>query len=176
MVDAVEYKLTPRPAPNTSLIASSHFPLTHAHVAFAIAQHRVAMADSRLEEQLEALENLPFSISRLLTEMRSIDARADALQKEIAALERSVLRNGKARSGSRYVAGMASRTPCPAASPPPSSRVCAAQGSCWRRVRGALRFAACNRGETRGPPGSPGREGRDHAAGQSSDERACSGA
>jgi hypothetical protein len=27
---------TPRPAPSTSLIASSHFPLTHAHVAFAI--------------------------------------------------------------------------------------------------------------------------------------------
>ena len=115
--------------PSFSLIASSHFPLTHAHVAFAIAQHRVAMADSRLEEQLEALENLPFSISRLLTEMRSIDARADALQKEIAALERSVLRNGKARSGSRYVAGMASRTPCPAASPPPpSSRVLCCPG------------------------------------------------
>jgi hypothetical protein len=79
------------------------------------------MASSFLEEQLEALENLPFSISRLLTEMRSIDARADALQKEIAALERSVLRNGKARSGSRYAAGMASRTPRPAASPPPPS-------------------------------------------------------
>ena len=27
---------TPRPAPNTSLIASSHFPLTHAHVAYRL--------------------------------------------------------------------------------------------------------------------------------------------
>ena len=36
---------TPRPAPNTSLIASSHFPLTHAHVAFAIATATACMVN-----------------------------------------------------------------------------------------------------------------------------------
>ena len=63
------------------------------------------MADSRLEEQLEALESLPFDIVRLLTEMRGIDARVDVLQKEISTMERAVLRAAKARSGSKWVVG-----------------------------------------------------------------------
>ena len=82
------------------------------------------MADSRLEEQLEALENLPFDITRLLTEMRGIDARVDVLQKEITTMERAVLRAGKARSGNKWVLARSPFTrDCAPTDPPPRARL-----------------------------------------------------
>ena len=47
---------TPRPAPNTSLIASSLFPLTHAHVAFAIATATACSKVTRDERECSRQE------------------------------------------------------------------------------------------------------------------------
>ena len=40
------------------------------------------MADSRLEEQLEGLEGVPYTVCRLMNEMRELDSSSSQLQRK----------------------------------------------------------------------------------------------
>ena len=57
------------------------------------------MADSRLEEQLEGFEGVPYAVCRLMNEMRELDSKSSQLQRKLSSAERAVLRTAKARPG-----------------------------------------------------------------------------